>query len=695
MPMLVEGIINHPQTNLPLRPKVVAETLRCHPPCRAGLRICLEPFEAPAYIVGRDAAEANARYAHGVDPRVHSQGTAWVTPNPDRAQRQLGAIDHGEGTPNHNTRLYTSHGRAMSQFPVSAPAAVTRSRDRITYPGLSLEASRPSPGALRAGSSLSNFRAGGPSTSPLPPSLSGILWHAGTNDQFIRSEFQRKLYPMTVITRYKDLNRTVKEYNLNDVYIDPTKNYSLIANMPSDWCPCMHPGGALYFRHTTKVLESCMRYKGIHSSKGRIECVLQLEKRDLPPWKWRWSYYFVDHQRRQLFWLEPVSLGLLSSKNELDVLQRVDPNVYEVHIKHWLELKYWTHREMYPIKANIPFDILSHCKGALALSLLNGVISTEETLMTYSTTQLQSMIDIIDAACQDNKPTSAPEGGSLLTTHSEYTVCIVARIMTFFAFHRFYNFHGQVGARLTRSQAKTAENAQRTMFLKLLSPVLFGAPDVQLESLERIWINCEMSYPHWSDFIQKMRQEWFDFLLPSTVLLSANMAFLAIPSVAPQGDNLGLTAAEIISYISMTASMGSIILSLLLIRQTGHHLRERESASKVVRFLRSRQRIPALGTEALAVVYSLPYGLTLWAMITFPIAFSFECFKRGDDIATFTIAGVWIAIAITAVWCIYVGWDSWNTESLSGRISNLFRKPGTERPENHDAYEPLSVASNA
>ncbi|OBZ67954.1 hypothetical protein A0H81_12486 [Grifola frondosa] len=54
-----------------------------------------------------------------------------------------------------------------------------------------------------------------------------------------------------------------------------------------------------------------------------------------------------------------------------------------------------------------------------------------------------------------------------------------------------------------------------------------------------------------------------------------------------------------------------------------------------VTFLTNR-RHPTLGLETLAIIYSLPYALLMWAMITFLLAFAFECFFDTDDVAPST-----------------------------------------------------------
>ena len=62
------------------------------------------------------------------------------------------------------------------------------------------------------------------------------------------------------------------------------------------------------------------------------------------------------------------------------------------------------------------------------------------------------------------------------------------------------------------------------------------------------------------------------------MLLNANVAFLAIPSVDP-GDHIR-TPAQLASYISIVTSIGSVVIGLLLLRQ--HRTKPQDAADEVV-----------------------------------------------------------------------------------------------------------------
>ncbi|KIJ66552.1 hypothetical protein HYDPIDRAFT_67631, partial [Hydnomerulius pinastri MD-312] len=67
----------------------------------------------------------------------------------------------------------------------------------------------------------------------------------------------------------------------------------------------------------------------------------------------------------------------------------------------------------------------------------------------------------------------------------------------------------------------------------------------------------------------------------ATVILNANVAFLAIPGVSPTPGSGSQTAAQIFSYISISTSLGAVVTGLLLMRQT--RTKPRETAADAVR----------------------------------------------------------------------------------------------------------------
>jgi len=224
---------------------------------------------------------------------------------------------------------------------------------------------------------------------------------------------------------------------------------------------------------------------------------------------------------------------------------------------------------------------------------------------------------------------------------------------------KFFNFYGQPEARLNRDDSVHGQwTNRRTWFIKSISIFLFSAPDIHLENLQKMWVDKILHKAVWEEGLKKVTDEWQEFILYSTVVLNANVAFLSIQSVDTNNGPYR-SPAQISSYCSIAASIGSIILGLILVRQS--RTKHRGTASEVQEFLLKRTH-PWLGLETLAIMFSLPYALLMWGMVSFLIAFGFMCIQD-SGVATrsviYTLCGI---ILILTIWCI---WTSWANQELS------------------------------
>ncbi|KAG6824320.1 hypothetical protein H0H92_007231, partial [Tricholoma furcatifolium] len=103
----------------------------------------------------------------------------------------------------------------------------------------------------------------------------------------------------------------------------------------------------------------------------------------------------------------------------------------------------------------------------------------------------------------------------------------------------------------------------------------------------------------------------------ASILLNANISFLAIPSNDPSNNSSVLLptrrASQVASYVSVIASLASMMLALLLVLQ--YNVKESDSTE----FIQHNRFYYGLGGSA--ILFSLPYVLLLWAVGTFLLAF--------------------------------------------------------------------------
>ena len=81
----------------------------------------------------------------------------------------------------------------------------------------------------------------------------------------------------------------------------------------------------------------------------------------------------------------------------------------------------------------------------------------------------------------------------------------------FLGHDRFLNFHGQYGARLSRRQSihiRKDEKLPRSCLFKILSPMLFSAPNVHRRAMNNIWADQLVQKAQWGEFFTKLGREW-------------------------------------------------------------------------------------------------------------------------------------------------------------------------------------------
>ena len=122
---------------------------------------------------------------------------------------------------------------------------------------------------------------------------------------------------------------------------------------------------------------------------------------------------------------------------------------------------------------------------------------------------------------------------------------------------------------------------KRHILLTILAPFLFKSPDVYAVELHSFHENFTLA--RWSHFVHKVDQSIRDsnllvcrflpfvpvttsFFSKATVLLSTNVGFLAWGDHNGSGIN-SPTAAQIVTYISIICSAGSIIIGLAIFKQ--------------------------------------------------------------------------------------------------------------------------------
>ncbi|KAF8258666.1 hypothetical protein EI94DRAFT_1110391 [Lactarius quietus] len=429
------------------------------------------------------------------------------------------------------------------------------------------------------------------------------------------------------------------------------------------WVPATHPDGALYFFDQDRrlftdtdmhdpglreemedfyhYLQRILRYNGVSIPSTNYDLVL-----DIMPFgdgQKRWSYYYASHETRCLFWLDPYDATHMLSK----VFGVKSPT----HVQHRLEDLYWNHWDLFPtIFEGRCLDpaVIDELVGMLSHGCMD-VLTSKSSTLPFDVDKMQKMLTLVR-----NANLKKSDAGLV------YHTAGVTRLLSFFAHWRFLHFHGQPNARLIKNQTVyTNPYPERTTLITLLSPAFFLAPEGYLHELEKTWVDKVIIEADWRNLIIGLLKEWEQLILASTVMLSVNVGFLAIPGVVISNLNSNITStsqvviftspAQIASCMSTVASAGSIVIGLLLNRHCSSQHNKDPAGAAAYLYMRMH---PHYGLEPTAIIFSLPWALLMWAMALFFIALLLFCFSISNRSTRIFVAVTSIMMAALIWWCI-------------------------------------------
>ncbi|TBU36075.1 hypothetical protein BD309DRAFT_1028797, partial [Dichomitus squalens] len=74
-----------------------------------------------------------------------------------------------------------------------------------------------------------------------------------------------------------------------------------------------------------------------------------------------------------------------------------------------------------------------------------------------------------------------------------------------------------------------------SFWFRFLNCVSFYTAASYYVNLNHLRIGRKMSTSRWNDFVIQLQDDWYDAINPATVILAANLSFLAISSVDDSG----------------------------------------------------------------------------------------------------------------------------------------------------------------
>ncbi|CAA7270234.1 unnamed protein product [Cyclocybe aegerita] len=346
---------------------------------------------------------------------------------------------------------------------------------------------------------------------------------------------------------------------------------------PENWTPFTHPEGSVYFQNkmlaTYPILTDVYVYEtsAREELEGYINKILtyinqhavQLPQDDIClVLEFRKSkncgYYFVNHARRCLFWLAEF--------DAIDFLAAVKVHYEPSHVAHEMQALYWLHNEYFPSPDIHPMapKVLTELEDILHQAIGDALTSSSPT-MPYTIDVLQQMLALTKSvklvAVSLQVELDQQDRGSGSTS-------MMYRFLHNFYHEYFLHLHGQRAARLDRDQP-IHPTYQRTFLMTIFSPLLFYGPEIHSKTLQKTAVDAMVRKADWDVVLAQLTDGWKQLNIYATVMLAANVAFLAIPSIEGMDDASApgrCSWQQSISYLSTMGSLGSIILGLFLVQ---------------------------------------------------------------------------------------------------------------------------------
>ncbi|KAI0792368.1 hypothetical protein C8Q75DRAFT_596266 [Abortiporus biennis] len=371
-------------------------------------------------------------------------------------------------------------------------------------------------------------------------------------------------------------------------------------------------------------------------------------------------YYLASWKNKAVFWIERVPVNLLSD----DYV-----HIYQYNkglLDQAKQCMFWKHIEMFPHDRTLCEESVKQAAD-LSLFCRFDALTSEMSTVPYNPEKIRDISQVLHSikpGKQDGK-----------------TAAILGRANGWFYWDRFVNHHGQLRARLNRDECigEKIESVPSTAFA-ILSCICFWWPDEYLAALNSIWCDQRVQVRPWNSFFNRLKKDWKYCTIPTTVLLGANMGFLAIESIDD-----ALSPAKVASYISIALGLTNFLVSQILSRYHQSHSML-ESAERPREFL-SRTEDKWGGLKLLAFVLSLPNVTFMYSMLSFLFAMLYVNFHRTTMPVQVVMAIIlaFLAVLVLVVFYTYQEkhlfysttsrnhsglfkslWDSWRKKSDNG-----------------------------
>jgi hypothetical protein len=439
-----------------------------------------------------------------------------------------------------------------------------------------------------------------------------------------------------------------KNPDVADVTIHPMTMSAHEKNVPQGWTTFVHPEGARYFVNQetrtftemnvceTDICEDIEYFMQVllGELKRIIEegdLTLEMKQVDLVVEPKCFDgenvvccYYFANHRDRCLFWLDVF--------DPTDIISECKGIRSPSHLWFAIEAQYWRHWDYFPSLCPVTESIVDELKDML-------VHATCDHLTSLGCSAAFDAIEIKDHLSVVDRIKVHPTHPTHQSMRRGHAAIVIGRIMYILTHNHFLNYHGEDCVRLNFEQSVHGWTYRPSPLMVILAPFLFLDPVAQVQELHKIFVDEVVHTARWNAFCSNFKGQLQDSNLLATVLLNANVGFLAINTV----DRGGRDAIQLASYMSLVTSLGSIVLGLFFV---SHNRTSGQNTAMEAAVFLGKLHNRTHGMERLAIIYSLPKALLMWGMAFFFAAFSIDWWTAGDMTSRTIVGTVTLVVLV-------------------------------------------------
>ncbi|OCH90691.1 hypothetical protein OBBRIDRAFT_754450 [Obba rivulosa] len=333
---------------------------------------------------------------------------------------------------------------------------------------------------------------------------------------------------------------------------------------------------------------------------------------------------------------------------------------------------YWNYMLQHPAHTSISSKPYAEAVDALRSFYLDHLINGPRSVAPFSKAECSELLRVLDTPAFNTSSDSTAATALLawiLTAVYGWRKSDQYGSMTYLKMQTYRDSQSRssMGSRMART-------APGFVLRLIYNALCFGIPHSYLEDLKKASEfrgRLAALQDTFEAYTGQLTREYSNFILVSTVLLSATMGLLAVPGIGQAG--------KIFALLSVFTSLGSISVGAFLIwrHQRNLHIPSSHTFAYI-----HNARSNIMGLPGHALLLGLPPVLLVWSLFGFTVAVIVYTLEPATGAASIDVASAWIVFGIFVVIliCVVAGlytfsviWK-WETRNGVGRaIASLFR----------------------